>query len=533
MHASRLFSPFVSAGRWFSSTPRRTWWASFVLVSALAGLWSLASPLYAGPDEPSHVIRAVALDHGQLTGSELSPRLKRQLREGRQDYLMVRVPAYYGPTGKPTCFAYLSNVTAQCFVLARSVREVDGASYVARHPPAYYAAVGVASWLRQTGSSAIYVMRFLGVLIASAFTATAITAVRRSRAPRVVAVGLAVAITPMVLFMSSVVNPSGLEISASLVVWVCGLILVFNARERVDRGLVTAVGIAGCALALARQLGPLWLGLVALTMLGVSNGPALRNLARSSWVRLWAALIAASSLTQVGWDLIVKPLDVSRSGKALAHADAPEVLRTTLGATSIRYREMIGNFGWLDTASPAVTWALWTAVLAFVCFAAVVWVTRRQMVAVLGLLLAAIVVPVVIESLEYGSAPLSWQGRYTLPIAVGIPILAAVTLASTERGREIMTDRIVLTIGVLLGLAHFFAFAQNLRRYTVGYSGELLFWRHPQWSPPISSLVLTIVYAVVVGAFVVWLLGVIPEAGGAASVEEAAEDQRVVPVAPL
>ena len=533
MRACRVHSRSASAGRWFASTPRRTWWASFVLTSVLAGLWCLASPVYAGPDEPSHVIRAVALDHGQLTGSELSPRLKRQLREGRQDYLMVRVPAYYGPTGKPTCFAYLSNVTAQCSVLARSVREVDGATYVARQPPAYYAAVGMASWLRQTGSSAIYVMRFLSVLIASAFAATAIMAVRRSRGSRVVAVGLAIAITPMVLFMSSVVNPSALEITASLVVWVCGLILVFNAPRRVDRRLVTAVGIAGCVLALARQLGPLWLGLVTLTILGVSNEPALRNLARSNWVRLWAALIAASSVFQVAWGLIEKPLDVSRSGRSLGHADAPEVLRTTLGATSVRYREMIGNFGWLDTASPAVTWALWTAVLAFLLFAAVVWVTRRQMLVVLGLLLAAIVVPVVIESLEFGSASYSWQGRYTLPIAVGIPILAAVTIGSTERGREIVTGRVVLTIGVLLAVAHFFAFAQNLRRYTVGYSGEIQFWRHPQWSPPISSLVLTTVYAIVVAAFLVWLLGVVPEAGGPASVDESAEDQRVAPVASL
>jgi hypothetical protein len=509
------------------------WWSSFVLVSVLAGLWCLASPVYAGPDEPSHVIRAVAIDHGQLTGNELSPRLKRQLREGRKDYLMVRVPAFYGPTGTPTCFSYQPNVTAACFRFTGSTREVNGATYVARNPPAYYTMVGVTSWVGLRGSSAVYVMRFVSAFITSAFVATAITAVRKSAAPRLVAVGLAIAITPMFLFMNSVVNPSGLEISASLVVWVCGLILVVHARERVDRVLVTAVGIAGCVLALTRQLGPLWLGLIALTMLGVTNRPALQNLARSNWARLWAALIVASSLAQAAWSVIVKPLDVSRSGKPLIHADAPEIVRTSLGATFFRYREMIGNFGWLDTMSPAITWALWTAVLTFLFFAAVFWVTRRQMAVLLALLLTAIVVPVVIESLEYSDAPYAWQGRYTLPIAVGLPILAGVALASTERGRQLMTGRLVVTIGVLLGIAHFFAFAQNLRRYTIGYDGEIQFWKRAQWSPPLSPLLLAILYAIAIGVFVAWLLVLVPQARGAPSVQESTPGQRVVRTAPI
>jgi hypothetical protein len=533
MCSSRVVSWLGSAVRPFASTSRCVWWSSFVLVSVLAGLWCLASPVYAGPDEASHVIRAVALDHGQLTGDELSPPLKRQLREGRQDYLMVRVPAFYGPTGTPTCFSYRPNVTAACFRLTESTREVDGATYVARNPPAYYTVVGVTSWFGLRGSIAIYVMRFLSALITGAFVATAITAVRKFDAPRLVAVALAITITPMVLFINSVVNPSGVEIASSLVVWVCGLTLVVHAHERVDKRLVTAVGIAGCVLALTRQLGPLWIGLIALTLLGVSNRAGLRNLARSRWARLWAALVAAACLVQVGWNVVVKPLDVSHSGKPVVHAGATEIARNTLGATFFRYREMIGNFGWLDTTSPAVTWALWTAVLALVVFAAVFWATRRQLAVLLGLLLAVIVVPVVIESLTYGQAAASWQGRYTLPIAIGIPILAAVALTSTERGRELMTGRVVLTIGTLLAVAQFFAYAQNLRRYTVGYEGEIQFWRHPQWSPPVSPLLLTIVYAIAAAAFVVWLLGLVPQESGASSVEESRRGPGVVRVAPL
>ena len=57
-----------------------------------------------------------------------------------------------------------------------------------------------------------------------------------------------------------------------------------------------------------------------------------------------------------------------------------------------------------------------------------------------------------------------------------------------------------------LVVAHGLAFAQNLRRYTVGYDGEIQYWKHPQWSPPISPLVLTIAYALLVTAFFGWYL---------------------------
>jgi predicted membrane protein DUF2142 len=486
---------------------RRAWWTSFVLVSLLSGLWALANPPYAAPDEPAHVIRAVALDHGQLTGKELTPRLKKKLANGREDSLIVRVPAIYGSATQTACFPYSPDTTAACLEFSGSTREVDDLTYVARHPPAYYAAVGVASWLHRPGSGVLYLMRFLGALMTGALIATAIAALRRLEVPALAAAGLLFAVTPMVLFTSSVVNPSGLEIAASIAVWVCGLVLVSQAHKRVDHRLVTAVGIAGCLLALTRQLGPLWLGLIALTMLAVTSRTALRNLARSNWARLWALLIVASSLVQVAWNAIVKPLDVTLSGRKPVHFEASEIVRISLGASFGRYRDMIGMFGWLDTPAPALTWLPWTAGIAFLLLAALVWATRRQVATLLALLAAAIAVPVIIESATFNDAggP-NWQGRYTLPLAVGIPILAGTALSTTKRGRSLVSRRIVIAVGVIVGVGHVLAFAQNLRRYTVGYDGPIQFWRHPDWAPPVSPLLLTIGYAFVAGAFVLWVL---------------------------
>jgi len=480
----------------------------------LSGLWGLANPPFAAPDEPAHVIRAFSLDHGELTGK---PPSKRQARElgltARGDYLIVRAPAAFRDSGSSVmhCLAHRPFRSAACVRYSTSSRDVDAGTYVARHPPVYYGIVGAVTWLAPPGSITVYLMRFVGTLIMGAFIATAITALQRSAAPKVLVLGLAIAITPMVLFVSSTVNPSSPEITASIAFWVCGLVLLSRAHEHVDDRLVTAVGIAGCVLVLSRQLGPLWLALIALVMLGMGNRVALHNLARSRRARIWAIAVGASFVTQLGWDLLAKPLDVSRSGHAHAHLATAEILRITTGQAFFRYWEMIGWFGWLDTPAPALTWVPWTFALAFLVLVAVLWTTRRQVAVLLSLIAATIVVPIAIESATFSDAgAATWQGRYTLPLAVGVPILAAFALSSSERGRQLATRRLLLSIGAVLGLAQIMAFAQNLRRYTVGHYGDVQFWSHARWSPPLPPIVVTIAFIMGVAAFMWWLLWVVP-----------------------
>lgn len=486
------------------ATPRRVWWTSFLLVTLLSAMWGLANAPFAGPDEYVHVIRAHALDHGQITGDTPSARATDALRQRgeRTDVLTVRAPEIYP---RSVCFAFRPDVSAACLEFTGSRDDADAEIYTARHPPAYYALVGVVSWLERPGPGAVYLMRLIGAFITGAFAATAITAMRRFKEPRLVAVGFLFAFTPMVLFVSGVVNPSVPEIAASLALWVCGLALVAGSREQVDNRLVTAVGIAACTLALSRQLGPLWIGLIALTMLGMTNRRLLTNLIRSNWARLWGGLIVVSSVAQLAWDALVKPLDVASPG-GRRQFDTSEVLRNAFGASFHRAREMIGIFGWIDTPSPTLTWLPWIAMVGFLFFLAVMWARRRDVRILIGLVVATIVLPALIESTQYGTAGGAiWQGRYTLPLAIGIPIVATTALASIERGRQIVTKRFVLTAGIVVCVAQILAFAQNLRRYTVGYNGEIQYWRHPEWSPPVSPLLLTIAYAIVFIGFVAYL----------------------------
>jgi hypothetical protein len=506
MPQGRVASWLTSVLRSLGSSRRRVWWTTFVLVTAVGGLWALANPLFAAPDENSHVIRAVALAHGELTGDEQKARL-RPLLDVTPEALKVRVPEIY-VNEQSACFAFQPDTTARCAHVEGSTRDTDALTTAGRHPPAYYAVVGIASWLYRPGSGVVYLMRFLTVLMTAAFIATTITAIRRTAVPRIVAIGVLFAVSPMVLFVGSSVNPNGVEIAAAVALWVCGLVLVSQARENIDHRLVTATGIAGCVVALSRQLGPLWLALIAITIVVFGSSEALRALARSRWARVWAALVVAFSVAQMGWNAVVGSLGYTRYPNASRNIPASDITRFTIGALFDRYKQLIGYFGWLDTPSPALTYVLWTAGIGFLVLVALAWARRRQVGALLVIIAATVVIPVALETAVYGDAggP-AWQGRYGLPLAVGVPIVAAMAIASNERGRQLAEPRLFVGAGVMLATAHILAFAQNLRRYTVGADGEIQYWRHAEWSPPLlSPLNVTIAYALLIMAFVAWFL---------------------------
>ncbi len=488
------------------STPRRVWWTSFALVTLLSGLWALSQPVFAGPDEPAHVTRAVALDHGDLTGAERRGPLPRALRPVEESVRVVRAPAIYRSVIVP-CFVSHRDLLARCLHFAEATKDTDVLTYEARQPPAYYGVIGAVSWVFRTGTGSVYLMRLLSASLTGALIATAVSALRWSRMSRLLGAGLLLAITPTVLFLGGVVNPGGLEIAASLALWMCGLALFSRAQERIDDRLVTAVGIAGCALALSRPFGPLWLVLIGVVLLGVTSCAWVRDLARSNRARLWAALMALSSLAQIAWDVIVRPRDATLTVATSSGLSAVEVVQESFGATFRWYREMIGSFGWMDVPAPTLTWVPWTVAIGFLVFVALAWVSRRHAAVLLGLLAGVVVVPILIASTEARAVDSAWVGSSTLPLAVGVPIIAAFMLASTERGRAVATTRFTVTVGFLVGVAQFLAFAQNLRRYTVGATKDLLYWQHAKWLPPASPLLLTIVYAMGVIAFTAWVLG--------------------------
>lgn len=490
---------------------RASWWVTFVLLASLGGFWALGSAPTGAPDERDHVITASAVARGELVGDRLTRAQRAAIGPGNGQtsaYRSVDAPELYRDTNTG-CFAFKREVTAACLHLSGSTRIVPVVTDVTWYPPAYYALVGLLTRPVPPGTKALYAMRLITVALMAALLASAVASLRRGPSSRLRLLGFLGALTPMVLFLNSSVNPNGPEIAAGLALWASGAVLVdeVTGGAAPDGRLVRRVGIAAGVLALSRQDSLLWLGLIALVLLALAGRRTIASLWRATGVRIWIAVVAVCSAAQVTWILVVGTFSPEHAFFPPLDLPAHEAIRAAIGRSPEWYHEMIGNFGWLDTPSPALTVVIWTIVLGALLALAMALGRRRWWLATVAVFGITFALPIALEFAQaVGWADGHWQGRYALPFAVGVPLLATMSLERDNAGARLSASRVPVGLAVALGVASVFAFAQNLRRYTVGYDGHVWYFLDPQWSPPGGALLVTVGFTVAMGLTIAWLL---------------------------
>ncbi|HEV2309493.1 MAG TPA: DUF2142 domain-containing protein [Acidimicrobiia bacterium] len=489
----------------------RPWLVSFLLFAALEIVWLTATPLFGAPDEPSHVIRAAAVARGQLVGHS-HPRAPGYFQFVHVPSSLVKAgnhpPA--DPRAYIPCFALVSNVLPSCFgELPARHGERTVPTDVGLDPPAYYAVVGLPSLVGAGSHPArtVYLMRLLSALLCAALLASAVMTLRDLRPLWVGASGLAFALTPAALFFGGVVSPNGFEICAGIAAWVSVAVLAHDADDHVDVKVLRRAGIAMIALVLARGLSPLWLALLLLTAVALTTSRGRRRLVASGAVRRWAAAVAGATVLAVVYILVEHPLTqlTGHGPLPLPSESVLAIARTSLGSMMQQYQQMIGVFGWLDTGSPSLTYLLWTAGLVLIVGGCLALVARRYAAVVVGLVALSVVVPVALDTSQARRVGIGWEGRWTLAFAVGVPIVAALSVAWDHRRALLNASRLPLILATIFVVAQFLAFGQYLRRVTVGAAGSLTFWLHPHWSPPLPAWLLLGGALVLLVALAAWL----------------------------
>lgn len=461
--------PVVHVGRVFVV-------AFLVLFGAMA-FWSVATPLYAAPDEPVHVIKAAAVARGELLGALAGP--------SQPAFGSVRVPAFYANSRNlPACFHRRPTVPASCEPSAApSSAPTTVWIYNARYPPLYYAIVGLPSLLG-VGSWALYLMRLTSALLASLLVALAVTAARLWSRSRLVLVGVLVAATPMVLFLGGVVNPSGLEVSAAIATWTCGSLLVLEHLEDPPPGLVGALALSASVFELTRGISPFWLACTLVALLAVADWRRLGQLFRRRSILAGIAVVAVLGAAGLAWTFTEHALDVY-SRTPLGPAPESTILETSFAHNAYYLPGMVGVFGWFDTYAPTFTYVVWYGLVGLLTLGAAAVARLRQVLTLALLAVAIVVVPVAISSSQVHRYGYTWSGRDTLPFAVGLPILAAALL-----GRSVLSayrTRLAGVVGVLAVGAQLAAFFEALRRNAVGTKGpDFGFLLHASWRPPLG-----------------------------------------------
>lgn len=480
----------------------RVFLPAFLLLSFLATVWALATPIFASPDESAHAVKAIAQVHGQF------------VQEPRPDvsYPVYNLPDAYRFSPSTICFAFYPDVTAACPTELGSPGGTDWfKDWVSGYNPVYYEAVGWPS-LFLGGSAGIYGMRIVSALLTSALLAAAFVVAVAGRRARWMPVGLTFLAAPMSMFLSGSVNPQAMEISAGALLTLSLLRLLQSRDERADvalghRSLWILVTLSAAVLAIARATGPLW---VVVIVGGVFLASGLRtslSLFRDRSSYPWIAAIAAFGIFSVFWTLFTGSL----SGQAQA-TDAPLVggsfvqgFWAMIRATPFFAESAAGIFGWQDTVLPAVAYALVFGALA-ILFALALSATGRRGRVVLSVALGvAVIVPALVQAASVSRTGIIWQGRYGLFLYLAVILLAAWLLSYDAPRIAFLSLPITATINALMAVFGVFAFVAVLRRYVVGTAATITkMVTAPQWQPPLGWPTLVVLAVIAVIAFSVW-----------------------------
>jgi len=470
-------------------------WA-LIAVGLSIGAWSVSTPFGAGPDEQSHVIQAAALVRGQFDGRQVEVN-NYQFLVGREGIVevprwVIDVPGMSFPvcverrlTGLAGCVLIIYLAVPRSGLPRAGIQgTVLTATQFSKNPPLYYVIVGVPSLLA-TGTGALYGMRYTGALLDSVFIALGLFLLARYHPRRLTLLGAMVALSPMVLYISSVVSSSGMETAAGFAAW-CGGLCVVERRE-IPRALAVLTSLSFVILILSRPLSPI-IAAVIVVVLATSIGWARsRALLRGRSFRpIWISMLIATMVAGLLLVMVGIPSVLGAGVKPRLSFIGSVWL--TLRNTGNRLRDCIGKF---SVGSYALKWVVvvWTAALVGL-FAYGLAVSPRFRRALPLLALAILAMPVVFESPQINTVGPYWQGRYWLPLAVGLPLVASAVQPRRvyQRARSALPPSAqpagLLIVGAVLIAAQVASFHAALHATLHYYEGLGGYTSPVKWTPP-------------------------------------------------
>lgn len=455
----------------------------------LIGSWIGANAPGEAPDEPANYVKAVGAGHGQFYGT--STTLKNPSfppAEGQAQRIAwielntraFRIPAGLNP--EPLTCAneqYRLTLPTTC---SKDVPQRQPAttwsSYVGTYQPYVYAVAGF-FMNRMSGSiSALYMGRVIIALICATFIALAVAASWDRRAGPISLAGVAIAASPMVLFLGSAIGANGVEIASALCLFA---VVLRGARTDPPPWLWAAGSAAAATTILARPTGLAWLVLAA-ALAVIRHGPRrlLAALKRPGKRRIAIGVTVLGVAAALAWDETLQPhpkLDLGLAWRSLRHW--PKELTRLV-------KEWIGVFGWASLPMNRLVYVLVLTLAALLVIAALIAApTLRERLLVLGALAGAVVITLAMDALVFQQTYFPVYGRYLLPIGMLVPLVSGDTVTRFRDRIPPLALRIgapVVLVG--MGLVQLTGVWTSARRSAVGVDGPRWFFGTPGWAPP-------------------------------------------------
>lgn len=455
----------------------------WLLIFIAGASWAVATPLGGSPDEPAHIIKAAAVARGDVLGEATDQPAVRA----------VTIPKGLASAARWPCYAFDGTKEANCLSSVNDDwYDVSAKTTAGLYNPTFYAIVGWPSLLLDDASAAVMAMRVMNALVTSLFLAFALVAMLKFGASRIVVAAIAAAITPMVLFLNSAVNPNGLEIATGAAL-LASLLHLVRGDLVVKWPWLLITAVSGVLLAQCRGLSPLWLGLFGLAAIIAARPGRLAQLLRLPSVWLTVAALLGGMLAAGAWILRTNTL-----GSMGVFPGADEVTPDEAFIEMLFARTLdpgyIGVFGWLDTPAAPIAYATWSFLALAVLGAAIGVIRGRALAAFAFALISFILVPPIVQAASVETSGYIWQGRYALVGYVGAMIVAGVLASESNVFGGVVPRRALRRIEVsvlsLVVFAQAFTLLHATKRYAVGTDvAWLTFFEEPRWSPPLGVYV--------------------------------------------
>ena len=413
----------------------------------LQGAWCLTIPPYLGNDEVDHAYRA-----GEVASGRWNPHFV-AASEGRGG--LVNVPGSIVAAAGPACRSLKYNGPDNCDPVAE---DADGtvtvASAASQYEPVFYWIIGTAA-KPFSGDSALFVMRATTIFMCSALITLSVWLMSLWARTCWPFVSLVVALSPVAVYSMSIAAPNGVEMAAAIALWACMLGLARGDLNRAtSRTLITVAPIPAVLLAALRALGPLWLCAIAATALMFIGRDEITRKLRFGARRFYLGLAVTTMavVASVAWTVSARTNFPSATTDL--HLSSP--LSGMIRQLPLWALQTVAAFPRRLDAAPAIVYIVW--LMLFGSIITYAWRqgdprTRRPLATTL---IASFLIPAVVTLITYSHVGPAWQGRYGLPYAFGIVLLAGYGLDGKRFPKPVLLAAILggsLMVTVALGVS--------------------------------------------------------------------------------
>lgn len=455
-------------------------WAVWGFAASLlmTAAWSMANPIDGAPDESAHAATAYATAHGDI--GDTNP----------------TVPAVYADLADRDllfCPHRSLDTSADCQNWSASEAKPPRAIFTqfGTYNPVYYALVGWPTLVLKP-HAALYGMRLASAFLFSMLFGAALGAAAIGYHGRFATAAPVLALSPMAIFLGGAINPNAIEIVGGLLAWVSLTVLLGRRLNPTESRLVVSLAsLSLIALVLTRLLSPLWVVVIVTTVAAATRG----------WRQLWSMItrsrrfqahltaVVVFGLIAVWWSLEHPPVFVggvnhkADSLQQVLHIAVHQVFWQFPSNTLV---QTFGLIGWVEFAVPAVVPVMTIAWGTILVTGLAVPGPRSGRLSMMGLLAFWIIFPSFLAA--YMWSGVGWQGRYALPVAIGLPILGLHIIAQ-QSDRHGISESVVARLTRILTVAvitcNLFVFAVNYPRYSAGWDDRWLLSGY-DWQPPLG-----------------------------------------------